>query len=104
MHRILKNVLDTLQQATAKKKFPSEITKFFAVMSGDKGAPPQNYFSYFELARLNFNFFGLYNHSNPEQTKMILINYFLTRILLAKFLINPWKVLPEVKETPQLVK
>ncbi len=104
LHRALKKILDNLQQATSKKKFPSEIMKYFAVMSGSKGAPPQNYFSFYELSRLDFNYFGLYTDLTGEKTKMIIVLYFLFRVLLVKFFTEPWKYFSEVKESPQLIK
>mmetsp|Transcript_29161 Transcript_29161/g.26570 ORF Transcript_29161/g.26570 Transcript_29161/m.26570 type:complete len:185 (+) Transcript_29161:1588-2142(+) len=93
MVKKLINVMTALIDATNGEKLPAEFLRFLASISGNLCIPPQDYFTEFELYRLRFTYYATLKDVSPMMIKMICGLFILLRVLILKFLCQPWDII-----------
>eukprot|EP01016_Furgasonia_blochmanni_P020802 TRINITY_DN2321_c0_g2_i2.p1 TRINITY_DN2321_c0_g2~~TRINITY_DN2321_c0_g2_i2.p1 ORF type:complete len:295 (-),score=38.46 TRINITY_DN2321_c0_g2_i2:142-969(-) len=71
------------------------------MLSQDGSFLMQDYFSEFEIQRLNFSIFGCLKQMNGDHKVMMICGEVMVRRLLGELLLVPTDVLPDIKFTPR---
>ncbi|EAS00029.2 hypothetical protein TTHERM_01197080 (macronuclear) [Tetrahymena thermophila SB210] len=102
LKNIVKVMLDCLIDNLSESQISKELILFFAKLTKQFSFPPPNYLTKFELERIQFTKYGQYQTQNKSVMQMIILHFFIVRILLQEILNKPWSVLEGVQENQQL--
>jgi len=100
----LEVLIESLQKIASEQALFSSIFKFLGMLCGNKGIPPQNFFSEFELARMQFSNVATLKNMPSLRSKFIIGTFFLIRIIIYMLLIKPWENVKKIKKTTFLNK
>ncbi|KAL4426199.1 hypothetical protein ABPG74_002964 [Tetrahymena malaccensis] len=102
LKNIVKVMIDCLIDNLSESQISKELILFFAKLTKQFSFPPPNYLTKFELERIQFTCYGQYQTQNKSVMQMIILHFFIVRILLQEILNKPWSVLEGVQENQQL--
>ncbi|KAL4493010.1 hypothetical protein ABPG72_020789 [Tetrahymena utriculariae] len=103
LKNIVKVVIDCLIDNLSESQISKDLILFFAKLTKQYSFPPPNYLTKFELERIQFTSYGQYQTQNKSVMQMIILHFFIVRILLQEVLNKPWSVLEGVQEN-KLIK
>ncbi|CAG9310975.1 unnamed protein product [Blepharisma stoltei] len=85
----VRGFLDGLLEHTNEEEMPRQLRLFIDKLTSNGAYIPQEYLLGFEKARLSFNHFGALTNQTDEKKWMMIAFFFITRILIKEFLLNP---------------
>ena len=91
IHVRLRGIFQGLLNNTNKESFPRPLMLFIDRFVNNGAFIPQKYFVPYEKARLEFDEFEGLRNQTEEKKGMLIAFFFITRILVAMFLLNPEK-------------
>jgi len=97
-------IFDCMERFLTEENLPTSILKILGMLSGQKGVPPQGFYTEFELSRLQFTNAATLKNMPPPRSKLIIGSFIILRTIVYMLLVKPWEYIKTIKKQAHLVK
>lgn len=98
----IRGIIEGLLEFTNEKDMARPLRLFIDRLTSNGCFIPQSYLLGYEKARLNFDQFGSLCNQSDEKKRMIICFFFITRILVSKFLMKPTELNLPVRQNTKV--
>ena len=97
-------IFSAVEKSLTEENLPVQILKILGQISGQKGVPPQGFYTEFELVRLQFTNTATLGNMTPPRSKFIIGSFIFIRTIIYMLLVKPWENIKGFKKPTQLLK